>query len=185
MKVRLVSFDLHIRIVISSRMEEFRLNADQIPPRLYRVQYNGSATIYHPDTSLMTRNRVKFHVNSLIGHISFGHAVEQHLNWDKTDGSIFISLFSDRTHAVNWMHSMKSNHEGGGNFRFLEVDSSQIGTPVFKASEIVEALGLDIPGGASDSVKNEYLVTNLIPGHAVVNCQSVEEIPRGMNFLVS
>ena len=167
-------------------VDQISLKADQIPARLYRVQYDDSATMYrHPYTSLMTRNSVRFHDYGIIGRYNFGDVVGRHLSWDKIIQSIFISLFSDRSHAVNCMRWMNLNHEGGGDFRLLEIDTSQIRTSVFKASELVETLSLHIPDRARDCVSNEYLVTYHIPHHAIVGCQSVEEIPQGMDFSIS
>lgn len=160
--------------------DQISLRADQIPARLYRVQYDDSATIYqHPHKSLMTHNSAGYHVGSIIGCHNFKHAMKRHLSWNKTNRSIFVSLFSERDHAVKWMRRMNWNHKGGGNFRLLEIDTSHIGTFVFKASELVETLGLDIPDRARECVSNEYLVTYKIP------CHAIKEIPQGMDFSIS
>jgi len=44
------------------------------------------------------------------------------------------------------MYWMNSNDEGGWNFRLLGINTSQISTPSFKASEFVETLGLKHSG---------------------------------------
>ncbi|KKZ64002.1 hypothetical protein EMCG_01663 [[Emmonsia] crescens] len=143
-------------------MDKFDLDLSEVPQTLYRVQYEESMTTYDSDTGLKARGNtsMKFYMKKY-----FGEAVEYHLNWRAVD-SVFISLFSDREHAENWMRKMGSKT----NLKLLEIDVKRLqqSSYIFKAEEIVNHFNLYIKEIARKSVSKEYLVANGIPSSAIV-----------------
>lgn len=109
----------------------------------------------------------------------FGDAVEQHLSWVRHYESIFISLFSQRRHAENWMLD-RHKRLGSRNCTLLQIDTTTLnGFFIFRAQEIVDALSLSTPEAAQASVAGEYLIAHYIPPRAIIRSQTVDDIIAG------
>lgn len=63
-------------------------------------------------------------------------------------------------------------------YKLLEIDTAQIGTLIFGASDLVEDLHLDVRDMAKASVSHEYLVTDYIPPQAI---RIAVEMSQGKN----
>lgn len=90
--------------------------------------------------------------------VDFIGAVERHLKWDTGYRSIFISLFSDKIHAENWLLDRHSRFECR-NCRLLEIDATQL-EYVYKAQVLVDSLSLYVRNKAKPSISKEYLVAH-------------------------
>ncbi|KAL3496106.1 hypothetical protein BJX62DRAFT_194115 [Aspergillus germanicus] len=139
-------------------MDRFRLLPGEIPEFLYRVDYEGSATIYSPDRGLEAQDTVSTY-NSDHG---FGDATQRHLNWDHEFRSVFISLFSFKSHTINWMKTRNTH------CNLLKIDTTALrDLYVFRAQQIEKELRLSVRETASASLRNEYLVLHRIPAAAI------------------
>jgi hypothetical protein len=77
--------------------------------------------------------------------------------------SIFISVFSDRTHAENWASKVSRNKQ----FLIAEINGWFLrDSYVFNARNVHARLGLRIPRAAGN--EDEYLVLHYIPRDAIV-----------------
>lgn len=155
-------------------MDMFGLHTDEIPRILYRVQYRKSRTAYWADRGLEARDiDTRYNEEDLV---EFGDAIQRHLNWDRQYTTIFISLFSDRSHAENWMLERHSRFHDR-DCTFLEIDMNSLRDHyVFRAEEIVDTLSLSVPTAAQASIAKEYLVVHHIPPIAVLRRQTVHDI---------
>lgn len=109
----------------------------------------------------------------------FGDAIERHLSWDRPYESIFISLFSQRRHAENWMLD-RHKRFGSRNCTLLQIDTTTLnGFFIFRAQEIVDALSLSTTEAARASVAGEYLIAHYIPPRAITRSQTVDDIIAG------
>ncbi|RAL09375.1 uncharacterized protein BO97DRAFT_472436 [Aspergillus homomorphus CBS 101889] len=159
-------------------MNTFCLSPTDVPTTLYRVQYGDSMTAYDIHEGLEAADTVTFYDNDGGDEQEvedtlqeFGDAVEQHLNWDTGYESMFISLFSQRRHAENWI-----------NCTLLQISTAPLnGFSIFRAEEIVDALSLAIPEAARASVAREYLIAHYIPPRAIIRSQTVDDILAGRN----
>jgi hypothetical protein len=144
---------------------ELRLRPFEIPQTLYRVDYEESATIYHPDCGLEAQDTVSVYNSDR----DFRDAVRRHLSWDNGFQSTFISLFSKERHARNWMKERQFIFRSK-NCKLLEVCRAGLrDSYVFRAQYIVQKLRLSesVPEDAKRSIANEYLVLHRIPAAAI------------------
>ncbi len=160
-------------------MNFFDLDPRQLPSAtLYRVQYDGCETIYHPISGLTAQDTETFYDDYDDIFVDFGRAVKDHLCWRRVT-SLFISLFADKQHAENWALHWSAHH-GGRSCQVFEISASKmVGSYVFHADEIRKTLGLRVPPMAEASIPDEYLVAWNIPQRAIVGCQTTEHIQRG------
>lgn len=156
-------------------MDTLRLAPGELPHTLYRVQYDETMTIEGDDGSLKAQDTTTVHSEAK----SLSEAAERHLNWDKEYTSIFISTFSERAHAHNWMLQRKScfNCRECGLFT---IDTAALGpgVDVFSAEELVDVLRLDIINRAEASIAGQYLVAYGIPPEAVLKYESLDKIEQ-------
>jgi hypothetical protein len=138
-------------------MDRFKLHPDKIPQFLYRVHYEESATIYSPDRGFETQGTIPVHNFNR----DFGDAVQRHLNWDHESRSVFISLFSIKCHARNWMKT-RITHRNLYKINTRALRDSY----VFRAQQIKDDLGLSVRETALASLRNEYPVLHRIPAAA-------------------
>lgn len=156
-------------------MDVYDLDTQQLP-RLYRVQYDESQTTYEIGTGLKAQDTDTFYDAWYDMFVDFGGAVEQHLNWDHNYTSIFISLFSEKRHAENWLLDRHSKRDCG-NCTLLEIDATQLGH-VYEAQELVESLSLIVPEKAKASISKEYLVAHHITPRAIIRRITLDEIKQ-------
>ncbi|KAJ5543648.1 hypothetical protein N7513_004780 [Penicillium frequentans] len=167
-------------------MNKFRLSPTDVPTSLYRVQYGDSMTAYDIHEGLEAADTVTFYDDDGGDEQEaedtlqeFGDEVEQHLSWNTDYKSMFISLFSQRRHAENWMLD-RYTRLGSRNCTLLQISTATLnGFLIFRAEEIVDALSLSIPEAAQASVAREYLIAHYIPPRAIIRSQSVDEMLAG------
>lgn len=167
-------------------MNKFCLSPNDVPTSLYRVQYEDSMTAYDIHEGLEAADTVTFYDEDGEDEQEaedtlqeFGDAVEQHLGWDTDYESMFISLFSQRRHAENWMLD-RYTCLGSRNCTLLQISTAALnGFFIFRAEEIVDALSLSIPEAAQASVAKEYLTAHYIPPRVIIRSQSADEILAG------
>lgn len=166
-------------------MNTFSLYPADVPGTLYRVQYGDSMTTYDIYEGLEADDTVTFYDDGGDEQEEddtlqeFGDAVEQHLSRDTDYKSIFISLFSQRRHAENWMLERHTRF-GSRNCTLLQINTAALhGFFIFRAEEIVDALSLSIPEAAQASVAREYLIAHYIPPRAIIRSQTVHDILAG------
>ncbi|KAJ5111856.1 hypothetical protein NUU61_001486 [Penicillium alfredii] len=173
-------------------MDTFCLSQADVHGSLYRVQYGDSMTTYDIYEGLEAVDTVTLYDDGGDEQEEedtlqeFGDAVEQHLSLDTDYESIFISLFSQRRHAENWMLDRHTRF-GSRNCTLLQIDTAALnGLFIFRAEEIVDKLSLSIPEAAQASVAREYLIAHYIPPHAIIRSQTVDDIYAGKNapFLI-
>lgn len=165
-------------------MNKFCLSPADVPGTLYRVQYGDSMTTYDlyegleaDDTATLYDDEGDEEEDDTLEE--FGDAVERHLSWDTEYESIFISLFSQRRHAENWMLERHTRF-GSRNCTLLQIDTSNlVAFFIFRAEEIVDALSLSIPEAAQASVAREYLIAHYVPSRAIIGSQTVDDILAG------
>lgn len=166
-------------------MNTFCLSPVDVPRYLYRVQYGDSMTTYDIHEGLEAADTVTLYDDGGDEQEEedtlqeFGDAVEQHLSWDTDYESIFISLFSQRRHAENWMLD-RHTRLGSRNCTLLQIDTAALNDLfIFRAEEILDELSLSIPEAAQASVAREYLIAHYIPPHAIMRSQTVDDIYAG------
>lgn len=167
-------------------MNTFCLSPTDVPTSLYRVQYGDSKTAYDIHEGLEAADMVTFYDDDGGDEQEaedtlqeFGDEVERHLSWDTDYESMFISLFSQRRHAENWMLD-RYTRLGSRNCTLLQISTATLnGFFIFRAEEIVDALSLSIPEAAQASVAREYLIAHYIPPRAIIRSQSVNDILAG------
>ena len=171
-------------------MNRFCLSSADVPGHLFRVQYGECATAYDTDEGLEAADTVTLYDdddeeeegeekegNDALQE--FGNAVERHLSWDTNYQSIFISLFSQRRHAENWMLDRHTRHQSE-NCTLLQISTKALnGFFIFRAKHIVGALSLSIPEAAKASVTREFLIAHYIPPRAIIRSQTVDEVLAG------
>jgi hypothetical protein len=156
-------------------MDALRLAPGDLPHTLYRVQYSETMTVEGYDGSLIAQDTTTIHSEEE----ALSEAAERHLNWDDKYTSIFISTFSDRAHAYNWMLERKSRFKKS-ECGLLTIDTAVLGpgADVFSAEELVDVLQLDIIKRAKGSIVGQYLVAYRIPPEAVLEYVSLDEIEQ-------
>ncbi|KAK2738163.1 hypothetical protein FQN55_000783 [Onygenales sp. PD_40] len=149
-------------------MDVHKLDPNDLPhKRLYRVQYDESMTGYDVHDGLEAEDT--------LGNDDFKGAVKRHLNWDRRR-SMFISLFSDKRHAENWLWKRRST-----NGKILEIDPTQL-EYIYRAQDLVNVLRLKVRDEAQASIPHEYLVAHWVPPQAIISCHTIDEIERARGF---
>ncbi|CAG7915772.1 unnamed protein product [Penicillium olsonii] len=158
-------------------MDLFDLATYEIPATLYRVQYAESVTKYDYDGGLEAQDHSTIYDEGE-GLDNFINAVERHLSWD-SENTIFISLFSDKTCAEDWMLERHLRFRST-DCALLEIDMTELlGFYVFHAQEIVDMFSLSIPEEAYSTIADEYLVVHYIPPSSIMSSQNVYDIEYG------
>lgn len=101
----------------------------------------------------------------------FKQAVENHFTWSYWGFSMFISLFSDRSHAENWgrKEPWLMPNKQSGHWTLLTIDASFLEKAcVFKVRRLIDALGVKIPEKAGQHQEGPYICLHKVPAHAIV-----------------
>lgn len=166
-------------------MNMFSLHPADVPITLYRVQYEDTMTAYDIYEGLQADGTVTLYDGEGDEQEEddtlqeFGDAVEQHLSWDPDYSRIFISLFSQRRHAENWMLE-RHTRLGSRNCTLLQIITAALHRFfIFRTEEIVDALALSISEAAQASVAREYLIAHYIPPRAIIISQTAHDILAG------
>ncbi|KAM3420157.1 hypothetical protein BST61_g3456 [Cercospora zeina] len=146
-----------------------RLRHTSKPTRGYRVQYEGAWTTITPIGGLQA--------SSIFPNPSRGFTdpklkqlTNDHLDWNSRQGSPFISIFTDQSHAEDW--ALKWSERNGGKIAsILHIECNKI-TRLFSVKEVVSSLGINTDM-QPEQYEDEYLAVNQIPAEAIVEVQPI------------
>jgi hypothetical protein len=128
-------------------MDEYICLALDVPSKRYRVHYPGSQTAFSSQRGFTASDTTKTFRSGELD--KFRHAIEEQFTWGFRGPLPFISLFSDKRHAENWgrKESWRRHKGTEGNWALHVVDSVELleTTYLFRLSDLVEKLSLDIP----------------------------------------
>ncbi|KAI9656146.1 MAG: hypothetical protein M1831_004717 [Alyxoria varia] len=140
---------------------------------LYRVQYPGTRT-RHTEGSLgglsaawtmgdLTRFLRRVDRNS---DRDFDQAVTNALDWRSHERSPFVQVFTDYTHAVNWMCKWCKIHPGNDDKVYLLIiDARRVTNTVYWTRQVI--IGRHVRG-VRRSYNDQYLIEHDVPGHAII-----------------
>jgi hypothetical protein len=162
-------------------MDEYICSTWDLPNKLYRVHYPGSRTAFSSQQGFTASDVTKvFRSGELNG---FGKAIEKQFTWSCRDPLPFISLFSDERHAENWGRKEPwRGHKGSeGKWTLHVVDTVELRktTHIFRLSDLVERLNLDVPEGAGQHIQGAFICLHHIPASAIVESRTPAEIEDG------
>ncbi|KAK2750644.1 hypothetical protein FQN57_002715 [Myotisia sp. PD_48] len=158
------------------------LEGSLLPPRLYRVDYGESSTIY--DAQGLRAGAFRDEDSNNTFDPPPKDALERHLTWDPSP-SPYISLFSDEKHAENWMLK-RAKRSGGENCRIIEVDVEKLNKKhIFYAYELVHEHSLDVPPEIMPSIRGEYLVLGHIPSSAIIGSRTASEVAKARSITLA
>lgn len=132
-----------------------------LPAKLYRVQYYSCQTSYD-DRGLHARHRA----GPLPSLSTFTESIEDHFTWESKTPSRYISLFSDQLHARNWAIS-RSRFTGLDHHLITITTNGLSQSIIFKLSNLVASLQLNIPEGATQHISGAYICLYCVPLHAI------------------
>ncbi|KAF2217590.1 hypothetical protein CERZMDRAFT_92240 [Cercospora zeae-maydis SCOH1-5] len=146
-----------------------RLRHTSKPTRGYRVQYEGAWTTITPIGGLQA--------SSIFPNPSRGFTdpklkqlTNDHLDWNSRQGSPFISIFTDHSHAEDW--AVKWSERNDGKIAsILHIECNKI-TRLFSVKEVVNSLGINTDM-LPEQYEDEYLAVNQIPAEAIVEVQPI------------
>ncbi|KAK5635865.1 hypothetical protein RRF57_011577 [Xylaria bambusicola] len=157
-------------------MDQYRCRPEELPRNLYRVQYPKSRT-NQSDEGLTAADTTTIYGDSEHQRGLFRLAVENHFTWSYRGASPFISLFSDREHAVSWACSepWRGSSPHSEDWTFCTISTSLLHEVyVFKVSSLVDELRVKIPEKAEQHKKGGYICLHRVPEHAIIE----EQLPR-------
>lgn len=131
-------------------MDAYACSKFDLPGELYRVHYPGSRTTFSEPEGFTTADTTSiFGADELI---EFKRAVENQFTWSCRAHLAFISLFSDREHAENWGLKQpwggSKDPENNWSLHVINTAILRSTSHLYKLSDLVEKLDLDIPEGA-------------------------------------
>lgn len=134
---------------------------DSLPAKLYRVQYDGCQT-NHDGNGLHAKDRSR--LPSTLP--DFARSIENHFTWRCKTSSRYITLFSDEVHARNWASSR--SRSTGHLYNLITISTFHLSqSKLFKLSNLVAGLNLEIPDGAAQHIPGAYLCLHCVPSHAI------------------
>lgn len=132
-----------------------------LPAKLYRVQYGGCQT-NHDGNGLHAND----HSRLPLTLPDFAQSIEDHFTWGNGTASRYITLFSDGVHARNW--AFKRSRSTGQLYDLITISTFHLSqSKLFKLSNLVAGLNLEIPDGASQHIPGAYLCLHCVPSHAI------------------
>ncbi|KAG8811294.1 hypothetical protein FRC19_004003 [Serendipita sp. 401] len=138
-------------------INSYKLDRQEFPVTLYRVDYPGCKTTYSQEEGFQAQGNFTPYYD-----YNLRSAVEYHLNWNCKVPSPFISTFENRQHARNWARDWREKHHNQL-CHILEIRlEANHGVAVFRVADLVDELGI-----STDS-PDEYLCLHWIPSEAVV-----------------
>ncbi|KAJ5194309.1 hypothetical protein N7491_001646 [Penicillium cf. griseofulvum] len=154
-------------------MEGYCVPRTQLPERLYRVQYDKSIT-KDMEPGLVATDMQHF----TAVQTEFGTLVERHINNLNDQGnSIFISTFSNKAKAEDWM--CRKWRVYGKGAQILEIETRHLGHGyVYRAGAVAQSLKLDISHTTYDDLCSEYLILHFVPARAIVARRAKMIIPN-------
>ena len=164
------------------------LRTRDLPNKLYRVQYPSCQTrFYHhfhdgQDPELRANDTTAFyqHHHQLV---AFRVNVRNHIDWKYYGSRPFITVFSDKEHAINWAlrAPWNTDQKGSSNCQLYTIDTTLLGPKiyVFKLSTLVDHLDITIREEAEQDTHGAYLFLHRVPGKAIIPGQTREELVQG------
>ena len=144
-----------------------RLRHTSKPSRGYRVQYEGAwttvTTIGGLQASSIFPNPSRGFTDAKLKQLT-----SEHLDWNSSLGSPFISIFTDQSHAEDW--ALKWSERNGGKVAsLLVIDCNKI-TRLLSIREVVRQLGIETTRTemVPEQYEDEYVAINQIPTEAII-----------------
>ena len=175
-------------------MQALRANPEQLPKRLYRVQYLGCRSLFASHfqgadkadlvAADSTTSFSIFHVDA-----AFQESVQDHINWVSQKQLPFVALFSSKGHALNWALRFPWKHRNGNrnifNWCIYTIDTALLrpDTYIFNLDHLHRHLHLDPAAGFEAAVPNTagtFLILHRVPGTEFVKGQQLNDILEGM-----
>ncbi|KAF3923218.1 hypothetical protein ABW20_dc0110454 [Dactylellina cionopaga] len=151
-------------------IERFRLPERRIPDRLYRVNYEGSATDYNDRYGFLAAD---YNPAGPDRNRQFYKSVENHLKWKSRAPSAYISTFSNKAHAENWAWNWQQNHPELAHTVQLVTIEPLGNEYIFSVASILRAQGKP---HRADRHWDEYLFFGRIRNSIIVNVVDVDDI---------
>ena len=151
-----------------------------LPNALYRVHYPGSRTIFSTERGFEASDTTTTFGPGELNE--FKQAIVKHFTWGCRDPLPFISLFSDRSHAMNWgcKEPWRGNGNSKGGWALHTVSTIPLESKTFfKLSDLVEKLCLELPEGAKQRVHGAFICLHRVPATAIVDEMSGNEVELG------
>ena len=152
-----------------------------VPPELYRVDYPGSRTTWTSQEGFKATDTSRAFGEKDLP--DFKESIVRSFTWGCRDPLPFISLFSDREHAENWgcKKPWLGNHRSEGGWALYVIDTTELRstTLLFKLSNLVRRLSLNIPQGAQQHIEGAYLCLHRIPTAAIVEKRTPAQVEEG------
>ena len=156
-------------------MDEY--SCRNVPSELYRVHYPGSRTAFSTEQGFEAADTTTTFGPGELN--KFKRAIEKHFTWGYRNPQPFISLFSDRSHAMNWGCKEPWCGRGisKGGWALHTVSTTHLESKsFFKLSDLVEKLRLDLPEGAKQHIHGAFICLHRIPATAIVDERSGQEV---------
>ncbi|PVF99618.1 hypothetical protein CPB86DRAFT_783508 [Serendipita vermifera] len=147
-------------------MENYKLNPEAVPSRLYRVQYANSQTKWSKCYGLQASSTF-----TPLRYAGLRNAVEYHLNWVCRKSSPFISTFGNRQHAKNWVNRWSRRNKKPCHLIEIQLNPNDQMT-VFRVKKLVHDLdiGMRLP---ATQYYSEYLFFQNIPARSIVRATPI------------
>lgn len=167
-------------------MDEYRCSVNDLPQRLYRVDYLGSQTTCSDEDGFQAADTTTLYSKDKMD--LFKEAVVNHLDWNSHGASPFISVFSDREHAENWACKepwrskfMREDTLESGRWTLSVTNPAALNeTYVFQVKRLEGCLGFKIPSNARQNERSgEYLCLHKIPIIAIIEKRNSEQVQNG------
>ncbi|KAF3925736.1 hypothetical protein AA313_de0209775 [Arthrobotrys entomopaga] len=152
----------------------YRLRWNQIPPKLYRVDYPSSATEFDEDYGFIAGYQVSpYSGTPTISQ--FYKLVKLHLIWESTFMSRYISTFEDKKHALNWVETLrKRNPKMKGPIRLMTIQPTGREWVASVADILDDMLDIaDHPEINPEFSEDEYIFFQEIPRHTIIKIEDV------------
>jgi hypothetical protein len=158
---------------MSDLMISNQVGRESLPLTVYRVDYPGAQTTYSQQWGFLAAgNFTPHHVTGL------RRSVEYHLNWQCRTPSPYISVFSNRQHALNWARVWSENN-GYGTCDIVEIRiKREHGVMVFCVADLVTRFRVPTTLMPAQ-YHSEYLCFRCIPSEAIVRRDPVYQ---GMRY---
>ncbi|PVH92455.1 hypothetical protein DM02DRAFT_722078 [Periconia macrospinosa] len=150
-----------------------------VPDKLYRVHYPGSRTTFASSEGFSASDTSKVYSNDKLS--DFKQDIVNQFTWSCRKSLPFISLFSDREHAENWgcKEPWHGHQDDGWSLYVIDATRLKDTNRLFKLSDLLEELNLQIPAPAGRQIHGAYLCLHHIPVEAIIEKKSPSEVKAG------
>ena len=165
-------------------MEKFRRSPAVLPRNLYRVQYPWCQTALSGNGLAAKDTNVTYSEDEMD---AFGESITNQLTWHYRGAQPYITCFSDKDHAENWVlkEPWNPSERDKDSWSLLTIDARLMPEIyVFKLDYLETHLELELQERATQHKKGAYLCLHTIPTSAIVNSASPREVKEGTQLAV-